>query len=268
MILPILQRCLAQAARLLIYKIQLTVTGQQAYALFHSKLQDYLREDEEYPHLHVFAKDEEEHHHALLAQRCEQGGLVHIWEETRDSREQFRRIYARRHYVTHLYQAQLDQQLFSVLDKGEYGRAKERLDRTTRSYMQDLDLGRRAAMRPYMESKTAISFLPELWRYTLLRCSIRSQADQYPTSLFDALLLVHRESEVLGLAELLTDEKAKIDVLLRLGLHFASHTNKQHESTQAFIKAQNIARLIEDVRSRTETLGKLVQALGLAQQWE
>lgn len=247
----------------------LTVTGQRAYALFHLKLQDYLREDEQNPSkTYVFAKDEEEHYHALLAQWCEQGGISHIWEDAREVREQSRRVYARQHYVTHLYRAQLDEQLFMVLDEGSYGRAKEQHDRTTRSYIHDLDLGRQAAAHQQRPFNEAMALLPALWHYTLLRCTLRSQADNYPWTLFQGLLLVQRESEVLGLAELLTDARMQVNVLLRLALHLASDSRKQVQSTQAFLRAESIARSIEEADGRAEALHEICTALVYAQQWE
>lgn len=246
----------------------LTVTGQQAYALFHLKFQDYLREDEAHPHPYVFARDEEAGFHALLAHWCEQGDMEHLWEETKDAKEQFRRAYARRHALTHLYEARLDQQLFAVLDNGSYGRGKERLDRTTRSYVQDLDLGRKAATRPYLEQKEAIALLPVLWKYTLLRCSIKSQADYYPESLLECMLLVHREAEVLGIAELLTSHHARVALLLRIGLHVATHAGRSEDYLQVFRRAQSIASTIEPADERASAWCEIALALTRVQQDE
>ncbi len=246
----------------------LTMSGQRAYALFHLKLRDYLREDEAHPHAHIFARDEEEHYHALLAHWCTRGGLAHIWNESKDPREQFRRLYARQHSVTHLYEAQLDQQLFAVLDEGAYGQAKERLDRSARSYMQDLGLGRRAAARPHLGQAEAIALLPFLWRYTLLRSSIRSQADQYPNTLFATMLLLHREAEVLGLAELLTDKSKQVRLFVNIGVHLTVQPGKQAESRQAFLRAQNIADTIEDASDSARALSAIAHGLAQGQQWE
>jgi tetratricopeptide (TPR) repeat protein len=244
----------------------LTMTGQNAYALFHLKFQDYLREDEARPHTHVFARDEEEDYHTLLAHWCERGGMAHIWEDIKDAREQFRRIYARRHYITHLYEARLDQQLFAVLDQGSYGQAKERLDRTTRSYTHDLDLGRKAATRPHLEQQEAIALLPVLWRYTLLRGSIKSQADHYPESLFEGMLLVHREADVLGIAELLTQKSARVALLLRIGLHLTAQSGASVASMYVFRRAQSIASTIEEADLRASALSKIGLALAKAGQ--
>ncbi len=247
----------------------LHVTGTHAYALFHLKLQAYLRADEQDPHKeHLFARDEEESYHAQLAQWCEHVNLADIWKESLDRGEQSRRAYARRHFILHLYAAQLDQHLFAVLDEGSYGQAKEQYDRTARSYMQDLDLGRKAAARSHRSFDESVRLLPTLWRYTLLRCSLRSWADNYPESLFATLLLFHRESEVVGLAELLTKPQEKVKVLLQVGIHYGSQPDKQTEQMQAFFRARRIAQAIQDPQTRAYMLRNLAQSLAESQQWE
>lgn len=93
----------------------------------------------------------------------------------------------------------------AVLDTVEYGKAKIRDDPSTRSYVQDLDLGRQAASWERWTLEEGIALLPYLWRYTLLRCSLTSQADKYPLAAFQLLILLKRKQEAVGLAELLTD---------------------------------------------------------------
>lgn len=96
-------------------------TGEQRYILYHLKFRDYLKQDEQYPDKgYIFASDEEEQWHAIIASWCEQGQLALIWEETKDVIEQGRRAYARRHYVAHLYYAHQWQDLFHLLDEGSY----------------------------------------------------------------------------------------------------------------------------------------------------
>ena len=186
--------------------------GKNRYTLFHLKLYDYLRQDEERPHKeYIFARDEEEGWHDTLAQWCERGDLSLIWEDARhDPVEQGRREYARKHYVTHLYlshewQQPQKQRLFEVLDTVQYGQAKIRDDPSTRSYALDLDLGRQATMWEGWTLEEGMALLPRLWQYTLLRCSLTSRADRYPEEAFRLLVLLGRKQEALGLAELLTD---------------------------------------------------------------
>jgi hypothetical protein len=53
--------------------------GKNRYSLFHLKLYDYLRQDEKRPHKeYIFARDEEEGLHDLLARWCEQGDFSGI----------------------------------------------------------------------------------------------------------------------------------------------------------------------------------------------
>ncbi len=113
----------------------LTRDWQQRYSLFHLKLYDYLRQDEQQPNKeYIFATDEEEGWHKRLAQWCEGSNVSIIWQEVKhDGVEQRRREYARQHYLTHLYHARGWQCLFEVLDTAQYGKAKIRDDPSTRS---------------------------------------------------------------------------------------------------------------------------------------
>ncbi len=110
-------------------------------------MQDYLRQDENNPHKeYIFATDEEILWHKKIANWCELSSLEDIWQDAPwDVDEQGRRDYARQHYLTHLYLAKEWVQLWTVLDKGDYGRGKVRFDPSMRFYAQDLDLGRLSA---------------------------------------------------------------------------------------------------------------------------
>jgi len=244
-------------------------TGQRRYTLFHLKLRDYLRQEEEHDHKdYIFATDEEEGWHARLAHWCEQGDLSQIWQDVNNPKEQGRRTYARQHYITHLYFARKWQHVFKILDEGSYGRAKERCNLSTRSYIQDLDRGCQAAAHYGSTLQETIAMLPLLWRYTLLRGSLRSQADHYPLETFQLLLLLKREAEVLGLAELLTNSNYKVDVLLLMAQYLAKQTERQAESTQIFFRASEVARGIEESYQRAWALRRLASSLAEAEQWE
>jgi hypothetical protein len=248
----------------------LTDTGQQHYTLYHSKFRDYLRQDEHYPEKeYIFARDEEEQWHAVIASWCEQGQLALIWRETKDVVEQSRRSYARLHYVAHLYYAHQHQwqDLFDLLDEGSYGHAKERFDVSTRSYVQDLDFGRKAAAWEGWTLEEGLALLPQLWRYTLLRGSIRSRADQYPLELFRLMLLLGRESEVLGLVELLTNPLYKVQVLLQLAEHVGRMPARTAESIQLFFRAREVASSIEESYQKAGALRALATTLAQAHQW-
>jgi hypothetical protein len=129
--------------------------------------------------------------------------------------------------------AQRQARLWDVLDQGSYGRGKLRDDPSTRSYVQDLDVARKAAIDAAEgEYDRGVELLPRLWRYSLLRCSLASQADNYPDSLFEALVDVGRSQEAIGLVELLTNTERKARMLLRLGLRIERQPEKLQESKQ------------------------------------
>ena len=222
----------------------ITEDGQQRYSLFHLKLREYLRQDESHPHKHyIFAQDEEEDWHKTLAQWCEQkqSGL-----KVTGTLELERQSYAGQYYIAHLYLAREWEQLFVVLDRGTYGQAKIQDDPSTRSYVQDLDLGRQATAWVAWNTEEGIALLPRLWRYTLLRCSLTSQADRYSLAAFELLLYLKREQQAIGLVELLTDPVHKTRVLLYIAKYLKEQAWKQPESIQLLVRAQEVAQSIED----------------------
>src|SRR6266536_940573 len=192
--------------------------GRERYSLFNLKLRDYLLRDEARPDKdYIFDADEEKYWHKKLADWCAKGDLDIIWQNlNHDQTEQGRRQYARHHYITHLYNAQDMQQLFEVLDLAHYGKAKINYDPSTRLYAQDLDLGRQAAVWDGWTLEQGLILLPFLWRYTLLRCSLASRADQYRIEAFRLMILLNRKSKAIGLAELITEPDRKIRVLIQI----------------------------------------------------
>ncbi len=243
--------------------------GQQRCSLFHLKLQDYLRQDENNPDKeYIFATDEEEGWHKKLALWCEQGNLSIIWQNVKGNpAEQGRREYARRHYVTHLYHAKEWQRLFAVLDTEAYGKAKIRDDPSTQSFAQDLILGRYAAAREEEPMEKALEMLPQLWRYTLLGCSLTSLADRYPIEAFEALILLKRESEAVGLAELLTKLDYKVEVLLRIAKQFGEQDREQ-EYLQMLLRSYEVASTIKGSEAYIRVLRELGIELVKAHLWE
>jgi len=243
--------------------------GEQRYTLFHLKFRDYLKQDKQNPEKeYIFANDEEEHWHEIIAVWCEQGQLSHIWQETNDSIEQGRREYARWHYAAHLYYGRQWQRLFDLLDEGSYGHAKEHYDVSTRSYVQDLDFGRQAAARHGETIEEELALLPQLWRFTLLRGSLKSRADQYPLELFQVMLLLGRETEVMGLAELLTNPVYKVQILLQIANHLGRLPTRKSESNQIFFRAREVASSIEDQYEKANAFSELTIALARSEQWE
>jgi hypothetical protein len=247
----------------------LTDTGQHRYTLFHLKLRDYLRQNEQASQKeYVFATDEEEDWHAKLAVWCEQGSLASIWENTKDAREQEQRLYARKHVIAHCYYAKQWDRLFAILDEGSYGRAKERDDVSARSYIEDLDYGRRAAAWEGWDWEKALQHLPHLWRYTLLRCSLRSRSDNYSDAFFQFLLLRGREQEVIGHAELLNDPVRKAKIFLMIADHLSTQSGRQTESKQFLLRIYELARSVVIGGQQAHVLRALVGMLIQTKQWE
>ena len=247
----------------------LAIDGQHRYSLFHLKLYDYLRQDEHnLTKEYIFATDEEEGWHKKLAKWCEQDSLSAIWQDVKDNLvEQGWREYARRHYVTHLYHAKEWQQLFTVLDSEAYGKAKVRDDPSTRSFALDLNLGRYAAAREEETLGKGLELLPQLWRYTLLGCSLTSHADKYPIEAFVALVLLNRESEAVNLAELLTKLDFKAEVLLRIAKQFGMQQRREQEYLQMLLRASEVTRMLKENEDYTGLLKELILELVKAHLW-
>ncbi len=182
--------------------------------------------------------------------------------------EQERRIYARKHYLSHLYLAHDWQNLFEVIDKGEYGKAKVQYDPSMRSYAQDLDLGRQAAIWGGWTTEERIVRLSHLWRYTLLHCTLKSRADYYSLSAFKLLLLLGQESKAIGLAELLTNPVHRAHVLTLLAIHLRIQSNRESESKQIFMRVEQVISKIKAKEEQASALDKLATILAHAQQWK
>jgi len=244
--------------------------GQQRYALFHLKLCDYLRQDERQPDKeYIFATDEEQGWHECIVDWCEQASIAAIWADVaNDLTKQGRREYARKHYITHLYYAHEWQKLFTVLDQGIYGKAKVRYDPSMLTYAQDLDLGRQAASWEQWTLEEGVERLSNLWRYTLLRCSLASRADKYPTTAFRVLVLMGRQEEALRLAELLTNPARKLFALLEIAKQVGEQPNREQDRIQILARANEIVFSIEGSEARAEALSKLGGALAQVQQEE
>ena len=240
------------------------------------KFYDFLQQDEGQPQKdYIFAKDEKEHWHQMLANWCEQDNLQLIWEDALSNRsEQERRIYARNHFIEHLYFAQDWLRVFAVLDSRSFGQRKVYYDPSMRSFSNDLDLGRKAAASRNWSFDEGISLLPRLWRYTLLRCSLAGRADRYPEAAFFVLMMLNREREALGLAELLTDPTKKAYVLITMAnvqeqQAKGEESRKQNESfLNLLMRVYEVACTIENNFGRAWILCKLGATLAHAQERE
>jgi hypothetical protein len=286
-----------------IEEVQSSNKGETGYRLYHQSVIDFLHSQSllsmRRQLRNLFYLPAEEWYKAL-ADWCDGSNLAAIWEDTElDPAEQGRRQYARAYYVTHLYAAYEWQRLFAVLDEGAYGQAKvQQYDPSTLSYAQDLDLGRQAASYP---GKDGLTHLLQLWKYTLLRCSLNSTADQYMPEAFEALLLLKREKEARDIAELLTKPDNKARVLLQIANYLETQPGREQEhlellnriydvlrSTEEseekasvsqglcitflrkrqWAQAGAVADMVEDGKKKTWMLQRLAVALAEAREWE
>jgi tetratricopeptide (TPR) repeat protein len=242
--------------------------GTGCYYLFHLKLHDFLRQDEQRPDKeYIFATDEEQSWHARLADWCEQGkgGLFAIWQDAkRDAAEQERRTYARQHDITHLYTARERERLFAVLDEGTYGQAKVRWDPSTWSYAQDLDLGRQAAAWDGWGFDEGVAHLPHLWRYSLLRCTLASQADNYSVEMIETMVRVGWEQRAIATVALLTDATKKAHALCKIGQVLWAQTGQEQEARELLLQAAKVARGIEPDEERIRKLQEIAATLSKA----
>ncbi len=246
------------------------IDDQQRYSLFHLKFREYLRQDTQRTNKkYVFDREDEQHWHERFIDWCEQNSLTQIWDNINaDVIEKGRRLYARQHYITHLYYAREWKRLFDVLDKGGYGRAKVEDDPSTHSYALDLDLGRKAAASPAWTQEEAIQHVPYLWRYTLLRCSLASRADTYFREAFQLMLLLGHETKALGLTELLTSLEYKAQIFTLVASHLARQAQREYEGLQLFARAEQVIGSISDERIKAEAQVNLSTALAQAQHWQ
>ncbi len=239
--------------------------GEGRFTLFHLKLRDFLRDDPERPErAALFPADEEERWHQRLADWAERGlgGLDTIWQDRPgDPLEQERRAYARQHYLPHLCLARDWPHLWAVLDAGDYAAAKLRHDPSARSLVLDLDLVRQrmvAASRGRFEE--GLDWLPKLWRYSLLRASLASQADNYPEGLIPLLARLDRAQEAIGLAEVLTNDGRKVRTLLGIGRALGEQ-GRAVELQRLVMRAREFARQIIDADRRALALLAVAEAL-------
>ena len=241
---------------------ELDQSGQAVYYLYHLKLIEYLQDGILPVEKRVFGAKEIAGLHLKIAQWCEKGGLATIGQDVKgkgDITEQRRRNYACQHYIIHLFHAKAYARLWQVLDEGQYGKTKIRFDPSTRSYAQDLNLGRAAAAREDLDFEESLKLLPKLWRYTLLRCSLASRADNYPETLFEAMVLLNREQEAIGLIELLTDPAKKIVGLARVVTTMSKVAEPTATTKALLARAYELTRQLNEA-DKIRVLPELIKA--------
>ncbi|WP_205701480.1 hypothetical protein [Herpetosiphon llansteffanensis] len=168
----------------------------QLVALHHLMFRDYLATS-------MFTAREVKRWHQQLAHWCAVD-LDVIWSDDRDPIEQSRRVYARHHYITHLFFAENWPMLWQILDAGDYGEHKTRFDPSTRLYALDLDRGRESTIQAGQSTEEHIQHLPRLWKYCLLRISLTSRVDRWPDEAFEVLAMLGSVQEALERIDLLS----------------------------------------------------------------
>ena len=191
--------------------------------------------------------------------------LESVWEPAPASpAEEGRRAYARRHYLSHLYQGQDWEALFAVLDEGQYGKGKLRSDPSTYLYALDLDLARKAAARPDPAQgagmQAALALLPRLWQYGLLRLSLASDAGLYVPDTFGALALTGQEEEALGLARLVAAPHRQAQALGQIARSLAARPEAVSRAAPVLLQAFSAARRTGDPDRLEAVLGYLLEA--------
>ncbi|WP_345725084.1 ATP-binding protein, partial [Herpetosiphon gulosus] len=180
----------------------------QRVTLHHLMFRDYLV-------VSVFNQREVKRWQQQMADWCAKD-LEGIWADDRDPIEQARRVYARHHYITHLFLAENWTTLWQVLDAGDYGEHKTRFDPSTRLYALDLNRGRESAINAGQSTEEHIQNLPRLWKYSLLRTSLTSRVDQWPDDLVEVLAMLGRTQEALERIELSSSIEKKIFLWARI----------------------------------------------------
>jgi tetratricopeptide (TPR) repeat protein len=229
--------------------------GQPRYSLIHLKLIDYL-------HTHMFATDDLIDVHAKIAAWCGRD-LARLWQPGSTPAEQERRAYGQTHLVTHLVAAQKYDEVWHLLDADEYGAAKRRADPSLRAYIADLDRVRQTiADASDRDRQQMATWLTRVWRYSLLRVSLTSRFDAWPTELFTALVAMGRGAEARDRAELLSDPKKRAEVLTAVGRSLLERGAAG--GLEAFRRARAAAEAIADPGERAQALIDVAGALAQA----
>ena len=233
----------------------------QRVALHHLLFRDYLTTS-------VFNDREVKRWHQRLADWCD-SDLDAIWADDRDPIEQARRVYARHHYIMHLFLAENWTTLWKVLDTGDYGEYKTRFDPSTRLYALDLDRGRESAINAGQSTKENIQNLPRLWKYSLLRTSLNNRMDQSSDELFVILAMLGRLEESLARIELISDPIRQIGLWSIVVQWCDPHQQKillyRMESLLPMIPVQSKQEALQSIIQVCIWIGDLDQAYNLAQ---
>lgn len=173
-----------------------------------------------------------------------------------------RRRYAVQHIVSHLAAAREWSRLWELMDANSYTRAKLNYDPSMASYAQDLDTARQAAIDATEGNlATGIELLPNLWRYSLLRCTINEQVEAYPDEVIEFFAIRGNVQLAYGMAEVLPDEERKATVLSRIGQHLMSQTENCVVSQTVLMRGLELAQSIQSSEGHDSALANVISSM-------
>jgi hypothetical protein len=209
-------------------------TGQSRYQLYHQSLADFLGNQDQAKEFWIDLT-------AIHRQ------IAMYYLRRYDDRWTECDAYGLRYLLIHLVKAKEWDRLQRVLDGGTYGKEKLCYDPSTLLYAQDLDLGRQAAARPSLSNEEALTLLPNLWRYSLLRCSLTSGADSYAGTVFEALAALGRQREAIDLAEVLTEQSNRAKVLAWIAVRLAAREGLSADVQNLLVRAREVAHAAKEL---------------------
>ena len=192
----------------------------------------------------------------------------HDLQDSGDLAEQERRIYAREHYVTHLYHAKRWSRLQGVLGEGDFGKAKLQFDPSTRSFGRDLALGCRALLQAASTDEERERSLPVVWRYSLLRSSLATKARNYPDPLFSLLVLRGRGPEALELVDLVQTPDGKVAALCRIAQAIMIDSGRHLNADSILLRAEEVTDSIGDSWTYGRAFKLLIGVALLGRNWD
>ncbi len=196
--------------------------------------------------------------HRRLAGILEGDGWSEInWQDTPEPLEQGRRDYARRHYIAHLFLAEDWDRLYGTIDDGRYGRGKLRFDPSTFLFFGDLQLAIRAVSRAGLDDGARLEQFPRLWRYSMLRSSLTSNADDQPDPVLVALCLLGRPDEAEGLARLLSSPERQALAYASMAEALASRPAERDRALSLLLQSCSLTWELADVRQRGYALHRI-----------
>ena len=244
-------------------------TGQGKHYLYHTKFRDFLREDPARPtRSFLFDAAEEQDWHRRLAAWATPRLAVQSASQrelAQPGPEQERLLYAGRHCISHLAATHAWDEVWRIVDDWAYGRARVRRDHSERAYTLDLNTALQGCLaRSGAGFDERLRLLPRVWRYSLLRDSLKLRADLYPSEVLQAFAALGQEQEAMGLVELIAEPSWKAWTLVKIAQILYAHPEKARELKLITVRAREAIYAIPDLEGRTRLFDSL-ESLGDAE---